>query len=505
MSEEAAGAGRSGARSGAEGEARRARRARWSAPCWLAVTNAVVACCAPNKPSLESSGPEGREEPAGKRGEAPEERRAALAGMREEGRPSQELRAALLLGPAVVVPWRQLPTAEIVDVPVSAEGAEGAKKIPARSYLELVGSPAGWAGRVMLADGTSSAVAVRGGRGGAQVMVVGPSALAVSARSDGMWVLFRDRLVRWDAGGAPQQTVMLEAGAATAMVGAAGDAVWLVGEQQAWRVEGDGRMRGPYAWEPGRVFTREDALCRQVAQGGRKRLCLKLEALGAGAARGAAGLDEELESAGVRERGGLGKALGEELRRADTGSQRMLRPLPFAIAPGEEVLWFSDEEMITKSAAPGTLLLRSRSAGASRLSLAIAAAGLDAVQRSFAVTSEDEALAVWRQSASGETSSVSPEGRRFSSEIGSPEAASIEAGEVAFYARGRRISHQGDGPLVSGVDEERYRHEVFPSAWALSPRGAVAVWGQGEVAVATSGPDGIAVLPVSFSAPPPAR
>ncbi len=354
------------------------------------------------------------------------------------------LYGAALVGPAVVVSWRQLPSAEIVDVSAGGganDGAnDGSMTRPVRPYLALEGSPAGWAGRVMQGDGTASAVAVRGGEADAQVIVIGPDALAVSAREDGMWALFRDRLVHWGERGEVRRKVALPSGIATAameMIGGERDAVWLVGDGLVWRVDGDGAMRGPYPWTR---RPRGEALCQPIE-----------------------------------------RAQTVECSRLD----------------GPAISWSA-----TGGAGAAALpVLTSRRGVTPPRSLMIAAAGLDAGQRSFAVTAEDGELAVWRQSVRGGVLEASPEGRRFSSELGLPEAVSIEGGEVAFYARGRRSAHHGAGPLVSIVDEERYRHEVFPSSWALSPRGAAAVWGQGEVAVATSGPDGIAVLPVSFAAP----
>lgn len=492
----------------------------------------VMACCAPNKPSLESRA---QEELRGAKAASPRARwsepgKRATADAQLHRGDEPPAYGAPLLGPAVVVPWRQLPTAEIVDVAPSDGRSDGGETRPVRPYLVLEGSPAGWAGRVMQGDGTASAVAVRGGEAGAQVIVIGPDALAVSARRDGMWALFRDRLVHWGDRGEVRQKVALPSGAARSrslgMIGGERDAVWLVAEAQVWRVDRNGAMRGPYAWtrRPG-AFAQGEALC-QPEERSQRLECLQLEEHedehGAhGEANEAhalqeraigASLDDELAFGGAMERGGLVRPLAEGARLEEAGAQRTRAALAFPLARGESVLWSSgptsgsrgerDGRGITGSAAgDGPPMLTSRRGGAPSLSLAIAAAGLDAGQRSFAVTSEGVALAVWRQSVRGRSLEASAEGRRFSSEIGLPEAASIEGAEVAFYARGQRSAHRGDWPLVMSVDEERYRHEVFPASWALSPRGAVAVWGRGEVAVATSGPDGIAVIPVYFSAP----
>jgi hypothetical protein len=347
-----------------------------------------------------------------------------------------------------------------------------------RPALELSGSPAGWAGRVVQGDGVVSVLAVRVGllaeeqegagcaRRPAQVIPVGPGALAVSARRDGLWVMYRERLVSVDERGVARQVVRLPGAslAGASLVGAAEDAAWLVGGAEAWHVDAEGAALGPYPWlaAPGAAaFSAGEQLC------GRARAADALVCLD---------------------------------RRGVSG----MRTLGFAHAPGEAPLALAGDavaaEVIT---AQGTTLRRWRG-GDLVEEQALRAAGVDAVRRSFAMSAAGEELVLGRQGGDAAPAS----GRRFPALAGGGLAsASIEGGQVTLYDQGVMVRYSGAAPGAkveeATVDEAAYRHAVFPAAWTLSRRGAVAAAGCGAggpvLGVAASGPEGVVIVPVSLS------
>ncbi len=365
---------------------------------------------------------------------------------------------------ATIIPWSQLPSSQIVGL------------VPRRPSLELAGSPAGWAGRVVQGDGVVSVLAVRVGllaeeRGGAgcaprpaQVISVGPGALAVSARRDGLWVMYRERLVSVDELGVARQAVRLPGASlvGASLVGAAADSAWLVRGAEAWHVDAEGAALGPYPW---------------------------LAAPGASAF-----------SAGERLCGRAGAA--HALMCLDRRGMSEMRTLGVSLSPGEAPLALAGDaaaaEVIT---AQGTTLRRWRGGDLVEEQV-LAAAGVDAVKRSFAMSAAGQELVLGRQGGDAAPAPV----QRFPAMTGLASA-SIEGGQVTLYRQGVMVRYSGAAPDAtveeSKADEAAYRHAIFPAAWTLSRRGAVAAAGcaSGEpvIGVAASGPEGVVIVPLSLS------
>ncbi|HVV88050.1 MAG TPA: hypothetical protein VHE35_33650 [Kofleriaceae bacterium] len=169
----------------------------------------------------------------------------------------------------------RVPSARTVEVGVPAGmGAielPGARTRPVRPHLEASVSAAGIAARVVDGDGVAAPVIVLGD--GAVVPVAAPP-VAVAARADGAWVLYRDRLVEVGRDGSERRRI---AASAVAMV-PAGDAVWLADNDRAWRIDADGSAGAPQPWShPMLSFAIGDELCARDAGDPSSVRCLAAE------------------------------------------------------------------------------------------------------------------------------------------------------------------------------------------------------------------------------------
>jgi hypothetical protein len=399
---------------------------------WAAALALAIGCRA-HKPSLPTAQP------------------AKVPSMSSDS--SSAVRGALAVAPAATLPWSDLPSAQLVEVGPPTGGAyetPGPKPRPVRPWLELAGSPAGVAALVMQ-GGAAGTHAVHGARVAGtlelRAVPIALGALAVSARRDGLWVMYRDRLVAVDLAGAVQREVGLSA---VALIGSTNDAVWLAGQEQAWHVDPAGAVRGPYPWRaPLVAFGDGEALCARDKRDARALVCLLPDG-------------------------------GTETRR-----------LAFELLPLEQPVAIAGDLVIT---VQGPTVRRRRRGGELVDEHTLQAAGVDGEGSAFAVSAVAGGLALWRQATEGRAPRRLPRVGP-----GSISAAAIAGDEVMLYGQGQALRQRGDAPAeLAEIDEEAYRAAIFPAAWSLSPRRAVAVWGEAELGLAASGPTGVAVLPLGL-------
>jgi hypothetical protein len=352
------------------------------------------------------------------------------------------------VGPPSIVPWSRLPGVRTVDVAAATGGAlelPGPRTRPVRPWLELAGSPAGVAARLVQADGAVAALALHGD----QVVPIGAGALAVSARRDGLWVLYRDQLVHHDLAGVERLRLPLTA---VAMLGAAGDAVWLASGDRAWHVDAAGAVRGPYPWaQPLGSFAAGEQLCARDKRDARSLHCL-----------------------------------------APDGA-RAPRPLPFELLPLEQPIALDGERVVTLQGTTARVYVGAELAAAA----AFQVAGVDAAGRGFTVAAEASGVTLWQQATAA---GGAPEPRRFPRVgPGSLSAAAVNGEQVSLYGQGQVALHGGGAAgEVATIDEVAYRDAIFPTAWILSPRAAFAAAPGGALMLAASGPTGVALLPLSL-------
>ncbi|UBF30107.1 hypothetical protein K9N68_38675 (plasmid) [Kovacikia minuta CCNUW1] len=123
----------------------------------------------------------------------------------------------------------------------------GPKTYSARPGLSLSASPGGLAGTLEDGAGRTQPTAVLLNETPRAIpLPVEPYSLA--ARSDGgAWVLFGEKLVRYDAEGNLKQSIRNPGG--TRLVGVSGDAVWILSLDYAWFINAEGVIKGSWRWK----------------------------------------------------------------------------------------------------------------------------------------------------------------------------------------------------------------------------------------------------------------
>lgn len=340
---------------------------------------------------------------------------------------------------STVLSWSRLSGAAVVDVGASPGGGEielpGPRTRPVRPHLELSGGPAGIAARVVQGDGKVSALALREG----EVVPLAAPPLAVAARSDGVWAMYRDGLVAHDRQGAARHKVALSG---VALIAGANDAVWVAGTEQAWHVDAGGIVHGPFAWrEPLAACASGDRLCARDRKDARTVNCL-----------------------------------------ASDGTVSTIA-LGVALAPLEQPIALEGNRLVTLQG----VTLRQRRGGDLLGAWTLQVAGLDAAGAGFAITASDGELALWRPAAAA---------RVFSAPGSGALSAAIVVGEdVTLYSQGWSTRHHGaTAGAPTQIDEASYRTAIFPSAWEMSSQHAIAVRGDDTIVVAGSGPAGAALV-----------
>jgi hypothetical protein len=349
---------------------------------------------------------------------------------------------AVAVGTATVIPWSRLPGAAVVDVGPPTGGAielPGPRTRPVRPHLEIAAASAGIAARVVQGDGVVAALAVRNDE---IVPLPGPP-LAVTARTDGIWALYRDSLVHHDRQGTARKTVALSG---VALIGSTGDAVWLASNDQAWHVAADGMVHGPFAWrDPLTSFETTGKLCARDRRDPRSLSCL-----------------------------------------APDGAHTSLA-VPVELAPLEQPIALEANRMITLQGT--TVRLRRGADLVGEWTLQVA--GLDTAKAGFVVTMTAGQVALWRpvSSAALVARTFTPAGQS------ALAAASVDGETVVLYGRGHATTHRGSAAASTApIDESSYRATIFPSAWEMAPVRGIAVRGDGVIAVSASGPAGAAVV-----------
>lgn len=355
---------------------------------------------------------------------------------------SSSLAEALAVVTSTVFPWSRLSGAAVVDVgPPSGGGLElpGPRTRPVHPHLELSAAPAGIAARVVQGDGRVIALALREG----EVIPLPAPPLAVAARSDGVWAMYRDSLVAHDRQGAPHHKVVLSG---VALAASASDAVWVASNEQAWHVDAGGTVRGPFPWhDPLASFTSGDRLCARDRQDARTVACLASD--------------------------GTASTVG----------------LAVALAPLEQPIALDGNRLVTLQG----VTLRQRRGGELLGAWTLQVAGLDAAGTGFAMSASDGKLTLWRPAAAG----TSPPRAFPAPGSGALSAASVAGEDVMLYGQGWSTRYHGaTAGAPAQIDEAAYRTVIFPSAWEMSPQHAIAVRGDGTIVVAGSGAAGAALI-----------
>jgi len=357
---------------------------------------------------------------------------------------------AITVTAATLIPWSRLPSVHVVDVGPPTGGAfevAGPRTRPVRPHLEIAISPAGLAARAVQGDGVVASLAVRD----SDVIALPGAPLAVAARSDGIWALYRDGLVDHDRRGAVRRKLALSG---ISLIGGTGDAVWLVGSDQAWQVEAAGAVHGPFPWrDPFTSFVTGGKLCARDRGDARSLICLSPD--------------------GAR----TNLALAVEL------------------APLEHPVVLEAERMITRQGT--TVRVRRGSELVAEWTLQVA--GVDAARAGFVVTATASQVALWRPPVG--TSPVVA--RRFAtSGPGSIASAAVDGDTVALYGLGSATTYRGQVPPAApvAIDEAAYRATIFPSAWEMTSIHGIAARGDGVIVVAASGPTGAALIELRTAA-----
>lgn len=357
-----------------------------------------------------------------------------------------------------LVPVTSFIDVAIVDVEPPPGGSfielPGPRKQPRRPYLELFAGPAGVAARVIRGDGKAQPLAVLVGNGGHQVVTLPGQPLAVAARSNGLWALYRDRLMAFDRAGSEQLAVDV---AANHLVAATGDAAWVMSLDQVWYVDASGGRRGPYEWSGDlRSIASGDRLCALAKQAPYPVRCLA-----PGGEASTISLPEQPQPFEML------LALGDGVAISHVGSN--------------SVYWYSDE------GSPDELAIRG--------------AGMEASGRGFVAS---------LVSGQGQRVSVQVEG---GAEYGVsvPEQPAMKApvyvvamdGERVLLHSRERAMWLDNGAIERSIDldEASYRSEVFPHAWSLAPTRPLAALADGTVLISTTGPAGMALVRIARPKP----
>lgn len=349
-----------------------------------------------------------------------------------------------------LIPWSRLPSVRVVDVGRPVGGAfevPGPQMRPVRPRLEIATSPAGLAARVVQGDGVVGSIAVRDG---AVIALPGPP-LAVAARSDGLWALYREGLIDHDHRGGVRHRVALSG---ITLIGDARDAVWLVSSDQAWKVESTGAIHGPFPWrDPFTSFTVGGKLCARDRGEARALVCVSPD--------------------------------GTRSSAAVAGQ----------LAPLEHPAVLEADQVITRQ---GTIV-RIRRGIELVAEWTLQVVGVDADGAGFVVTASADEVALWRP-AVGTSATIA---RRFpTSGPGSIASAAVAGDTVTLYGRASATTYRGVAQPADhiSIDDAAYRDTIFPSAWEMSPIHGVAVRGDGSIVVAGSGPAGAALIELRASA-----
>lgn len=356
----------------------------------------------------------------------------------------------------VTVPMSPSLQAVVVDVqpPAGASMLEapGPKRTPARPYLDLGTSPAGAgvAARVMQADGEVMPRLVLAHEGEFSVVTLPAAPLGARWRSDGAWVLYRDRLVHISATGEEVRSVNV---AGSFLFGGADDGVWLAGLDEAWRVSGEGAVRGPYPWKGARASVGSGAaLCALDRRAPHALRCLAPD--------------------------------GDETEAA----------LAAPPQPLEALLWVDPAQGRAVTRQGSTL----RWYGPS---------GVEAAHnlQSAGVTEDGRGFVSMRTEAAVQVAIEPSQARALAVPDDAPAAmgaVAVAGDTTVVYGRDRAYTFEGDHQTRSDrVDDDYFRATLFPTMWRLAATGAVVAGLDGRLLVSATGPGGMVIVAMRGAAP----
>lgn len=357
--------------------------------------------------------------------------------------------AHLHLRVLVHVPWGERIPEDIVDVtPAPGDGqfqvAEPTREL-GRSTLEPTASPAGIVARVLRGDGEPLPLALHV-EIPYRITTLPAPPLALSAREDGgLWSLERDGLRLLPAAGGASEPLPLSG---VRLAGAPAGAVWVVGLDEAWFVDAEAEIAGPFTWRsPLESIAVDGRLCR------------------------------------------LGKDRPTTVLRLDSTGARDATAVSGAPEPMERLLWLDEDAVWTSTV---DTLCRYGSDGVS-CRMPIRGAGLTERGGPFLSGLEDRHLLLWREGPEPVHLPLSPAG------LEAPDAAVVAVErERALVWDGRRGAwYRGDTlEGASDLDERSERDQLREIRWQeIAPYAFVGAPG-GRVLVPVTGPSGVAVLEV---------
>lgn len=342
-----------------------------------------------------------------------------------------------------------------VDVTQSGGGMielPGPKTRPVRPHLELAAAPdGGFAARVVRGDGAALPLALRISDGHAKTLPLphAPHAVAPAAEG-GVWALDDQGLARYDASGKEVVHIARDALTGPGLVATRSGGVWVVGDAQATLITADG-SRGQdlpfaYLWP---TLGPNDAICG-LERGSNTLHCVAPD-----------GRDEPEHAT-------------------------------FRFQPLERLLAVTDQAALSLA---GATIRRQTRQGEQEIS--IQAAGLAGDSQPFVATRAGDTLHLHAApKGTPATLKLPPSAPK----MGAFPVVSIQGGKVLAYAQDRAVRFAANGSVDADfrVDEPRLRRDLFPAQWALAPTGTFASGDASTLAVATSGPSGVAVIALTL-------
>jgi hypothetical protein len=347
---------------------------------------------------------------------------------------------------------------DVVDVDWSAGGAVLAvpdpRRMPVRPHLEPFPTAIEFLGtavigaRAVRGDGEVSSAAVLVYQGFTVIPLPEPP-LAVAPRrggpsSYGAWVLYRDRLAHHHLDGSEGQRLKLTG----VLLVAVESGVWLVGLDSAHYVDNAGTVQGPYPWSGGLAS----------APSGGSLCTLK------------------------------GKPAGTVTCIDQTGKQTATS-LPAPPKPLEQLLASGAHGFVTAQLST----VRWFGKGGATPEFNIQGAGVTPAGAGFVSTLDQGGLELYVAAVPPQRlplpSGVTPQGPFGVARVVNGRTLAAGLDQAAWY-RGDKV----EGTFA--LDEDAFRHQVFPQAWRLAATRMIALT-DGSLIVSASGRTGMALLKVT--------
>ena len=349
--------------------------------------------------------------------------------------------------PMTKLMWNDELNLEVVEVGPPTGGSfidlPGPKRLPTRPYLEPFAGPCGVAARVLWGDGQVMPLVVLVDKT-ETVRSISELPLALSAGSDGgVWVLTRKRLEYFDADGTQVHALNITG---ITLVGVDSGAVWVVGFDTAWFVDGDGRIRAHYPWNAGIGSVGSGSTLCALDKGEPRRIrCLE-----------------------------------------PTGEERFLT-LPSPPSPFEQLLAFTRHEIITKSGS----IFRSYGPDGILSEMTVHAAGLTAAGDAFVSGRSGSSIDLWVAKGRAQQLPLPPDAPVH----GALRVVSVEGRRSLVYGLDFAAWYEsGSVENTFVVDEQNFRNDVFPYMWDIGTSRYAAASPDGMVILSTTGPAGASLI-----------